>query len=147
MPILDKVRWYELVSGKSERLWGIEAWWLLLQTKHFKYFKLECCKANRRKVGMGCTSLPAFLSLQSYCSPSSKGKNSVYLTFLAQAFCLFSHLCLSQQLSPHVSKSKDPPWTITTPKETWGRCQHFWSYPSSAKAHTCQGQQSHSSKI
>lgn len=69
-------------------------------TKYFKYFKLEYCKANRKNVGMGCTSLPGFLSPQSYCSPSRKGKNLVYLTFLAQAFCL-SHLCLSQQLFPH----------------------------------------------
>lgn len=48
---------------------------------------------------MGCASLPASLSLQSHCSPSSKGRHSVYLTFLAQAFCLLSHLRLSQQLS------------------------------------------------
>lgn len=69
-------------------------------TKYFKYFELEYCKANRKKVGMGCTSLPACLSLQIYCSPSSKGKNLVYFTFLAQAFYLLSHLCLSQQISP-----------------------------------------------
>lgn len=89
-------------------------------TKHFKYFKLEYCKANRRKVGMGCTSLPAFLSLQSYCSPSSKGKNSVSLTFLAQAFCLLSYLCLSQQLSPHSFPKVKIPHELQPPLKKHG---------------------------
>lgn len=116
--------------------------------KYFKYFKLEYCKANRRKVGMGCTSLPAFLSFQSYCSPSTKGKNLVYLPFLAQAFCLLSHLLTQSTTSSlQLSKSKDPPWAPNPAKETGGRCQHFWSYSPSAKTHTWLGQQNYSSKI
>lgn len=48
---------------------------------------------------MSCASLLVSLSLQCYCSPSSKGKNSAYFTFLAQAFWFLRHLGLSQQLS------------------------------------------------
>lgn len=121
-------------------------------TKFFKYLKLEYCKANRRKVGMGCACLPPFLPFWNYHSLSSKGKNSVYLTFLAQAFCLLSHYVsvnsfLPTAFPPQLSKSKDCPWTPNPAKETRSKCQRFWSYSPSAKAHTWLGQQSCSNEI
>lgn len=104
---------------KSLKNWSLVTA-LATQSTLSKYFKLEYCKANRRKVGMGCTSLPAFLSLQSYCSPSSKGKNLVCLTFLAQAFCLLSYLCLSQQLSPRSFPKVKIPHELQPPLKKHG---------------------------
>lgn len=111
-------------TGQWEVRKALKNWSLVTaletQSTLSKYFKLEYCKANRRKVGMGCTSLPAFLSPQSYCSPSSKGKNSVYLTFLAQPLCLLSHLCLSQQFSPCSFPKVKIPHELQTPLRKHG---------------------------
>lgn len=77
----------------------------------------------------------------------ARGRIQYTSHFQLKPFVCWVIISQSTAFSPQLSKSEDCPWTPNPAKETWSKCQHFWSYSPSAKAHTWLGQQSCSNEI